>query len=208
MENEPKKMNPFKKFLANWKKIDKEQKTLMVIIIFVVLFIVSMPVLYKGWVNIRDHGFHFGSKKPTQTKDPNAGKTLTMTCTQSVTNDEYKTEIKSLIYYVDNELKKEDYSVSMTALNDIAKEELPLRKSLYEETEAVYNSLKGFKSKSNVTKDVFSYNLVTDYTAIDEEELAKIQNSELNSINVNLKLNQEISSVKSYYEDLGFECKK
>lgn len=209
MENQPNKRNPIKSFIAKWKKIDKEQKTLMVIIIFVVAFISLMPTLYKSWVNFRDHGFRFGSSdKQNQAKDPNAGKTLTMTCTQVVENEEYKTEIKTLIYYVDNELKKEDYSMSMTAINDIAKEELPIRKSIFEETETAYQALKGFKVKSNVTENVFSYNLITDYAAIDEEELEKAENSELNSVIVNLKYNQQIDSVQSYYEDLGFECKK
>ncbi|MCI9233349.1 MAG: hypothetical protein HFH08_01980 [Bacilli bacterium] len=214
MEKKVKKDNPIKNIINSWKKIDGEKRTLIIIIVFVLAFIFLMPNLYKGWVNLRDHGFNFGSKdknvnKPNQeTKDPNAGKTLTMTCSQTMQDNEYKTEIKTLIYYVDNQLKKENYTITMTALNDVAREELPVRKSLYDITESTYHSLDGFTVKSNLTGDVFTYNLITDYAAVNMDAVNKEDDNEENQITVDLKYNQKINSVQSYYEKLGLKCTK
>ncbi len=210
-----KKGNPVKTIINSWRKIDSEKRTLIIIIIFVFAFVSLMPNLYKGWVNFRDHGFRFGSKtnqeekKPNgETKDPNAGKTLTMTCTQTVQDNEYKTEIKTVIYYVDNQLKKEDYKMTMTALSDIAKEELPIRKSLYDITEKTYQSLNGFNVKSDLTDTIFTYNLVTDYAKVDMEAVNKDEDQEEGQVFVDLEYNQNINSVKSYYENLGLKCTK
>jgi len=214
MEKKVKKDNPIKNIINSWKKIDGEKRTLIIIIVFVLAFIFLMPNLYKGWVNFRDHGFHFGSKtdgkekNPNGTeKDPNAGKTLTMTCMQTVQDKEYKTEIKTVIYYVDNELKKENYTMTMTALSDIAKEELPVRKSLYDLEEQTYQSLEGFTVKSSLNNSVFNYNLTTDYAKIDLDAINKLNEKE-EQITINLKYNQNINSVKSYYENLGLKCTK
>lgn len=214
MEKKAKKENPIKTIINGWKRIDSEKRTLIIIIVFVLLFIFLMPNLYKGWVNFRDHGFHFGSKTSNENKnqngeakDLNAGKTLTMTCTQTVQDKEYKTEIKTLIYYVDNELKTENYTMTMTALSDIAKEELPVRKSLYDLEEQTYQSLNGFKVTSSLNDAVFHYNLVTDYAKIDMDEINKLNEKE-EQIAINLKYNQNIDSVKSYYENLGLKCTK
>ncbi len=208
-----KKESPIKNMISSWKKIDSEKRILIMIIVFVFAFIFLMPNLYKGWVNFRDHGFHFGSKttngvkNPNGTKDPTAGKTLTMTCAQTVQDDEYKTEIKTIIYYVDSQLKKEDYTLIMTALNDIAREELAVRKSLYDVTEQAYQKLKGFKVKSDLTKDAFTYNLITDYAAVDMNQVNK-ETNDTEQISVDLQYNQNIDRVKSYYENLGFKCTK
>lgn len=214
MEKKVKKDNPIKNIINSWKKIDGEKRTLIIIILFVLAFIFLMPNLYKGWVNFRDHGFHFSSKtdgkekNPNGTgKDPNAGKTLTMTCMQTVQDKEYKTEIKTVIYYVDNELKKENYTMTMTALSDIAKEELPVRKSLYDLEEQTYQSLEGFTVKSSLNNSVFNYNLTTDYAKIDLDAINKLNEKE-EQITINLKYNQNINSVKSYYENLGLKCTK
>lgn len=214
MEKKEKKANPINTIISGWKKMDSEKRTLIIIIVFVLAFIFLMPNLYKGWVNFRDHGFHFGSKTDSKEKnpngtekDPNAGKTLTMTCTQSVQDKEYKTEIKTTIYYVDNQLKKENYTMTMTALSDIAKDELPVRKSLYDLEEQTYQSLEGFTVTSSLDNSVFNYNLVTDYAKIDLDAINKLNENE-EQIAINLKYNQNIDSVKSYYENLGLKCTK
>ncbi len=214
MEKKVKKENPMKSIINGWKKIDAEKRTLIIIIVFVFTFIFLMPNLYKGWVNFRDHGFSFGFKTNNkennsngETKDPNAGKTLTMTCTQSVQDNEYRTEIKTIIYYVDKQLKKEDYTMTMKALSDTAKEELPVRKSLYDLEEQNYQSLNGFTVKSNLNDSIFTYNLVTEYAKIDMDAINKLNEQE-EQIAINLKYNQNIDSVKSYYENLGLKCTK
>ncbi len=214
MEKKAKKENPISTIINNWKKIDSEKRTLIIIIVFVLAFIFLMPNLYKGWVNFRDHGFRFGSKTNNteknpngETKDPNAGKTLTMTCMQTVQDKEYKTEIKTIIYYVDSQLKKSDYTMIMTALSDIAKEELPVRKSLYDLEEQNYQSLAGFTVKSSLNGTVFNYNLVTDYAKIDLDAINQMNEQE-ELIAIDLKYNQNIDSVKSYYENLGLKCTK
>ena len=97
--------------------------------------------------------------------------------------------------------------MTMKALSDTAKEELPVRKSLYDLEEQNYQSLNGFTVKSNLNDSIFTYNLVTEYAKIDMDAINKLNEQE-EQIAINLKYNQNIDSVKSYYENLGLKCTK
>lgn len=207
--------NPLAPFVNWWKKMDSEKRVLLIIVVIVFAFIMFMPKIYKGWVSFRDNGFHFGSSsnnnstntnKPTTT-DPNAGKTLTMTCSQTVEDADYKTTVQTIISYVDSQLKSENYTLKMEAISDIGKSELSIRKALYDVTEATYQQYKGFTVKSDLTDDIFTFNLVTNYAQIDRDAIeANLENE--GSISVDLEYNQNIDSVKSYYESIGLTCKK
>lgn len=217
MNQKPKKVkqNPIQPLVDWWKKIDSEKRVLMIIIVIVFVFIMSMPKIYKGWVNFRDNGFHFGSnessnneQEPKPEKDPNAGKTLYMTCTQSIKDSDYETTIKTVLTYVDNQLKAENYTMTMTAVSDIGKTELPVRKALYDVTEQSYLQYKGFTVKSVLEDQVFTFNVVTNYAQIDRDTINKNAEYGNGAVTVDLMYNQNIDSVKSYYEDKGLTCKK
>ncbi len=213
MKQKKEKKSVLKSMMESWKKMDSERKTVIVIVAVVLLFMVCMPYLYKGWVNFRDNGFHFGSDKGGSTvkkepKDPNAGKTLTMTCSQSLKDNDYTTSIKTVITYVDKQLKKEDYTLTMKAISDIGKEELPIRKELYTESEEIYKKYKGFSVKSNLNNDTFSFNVVTNYADVDRDAINAESETGVSSVFVDLEFNQSIDSVKSYYEGMGLTCRK
>ena len=55
---------------------------------------------------------------------------------------------------------------------------------------------------------MFTYNLITDYAAVNMDAVNKEDDNEENQITVDLKYNQKINSVQSYYEKLGLKCTK
>lgn len=213
MKQKNEKKSILKSMMESWKKMDSEKRVVIIIVVVLLIFMIFMPYFYKGWVNFRDNGFHFGSSTKSnvtnkEQKDPNAGKTLTMTCTQSLKDDDYNTSIKTVITYVDKQLKKEDYTLTMKAISDIGKEELPIRKELYAESEEDYKKYKGFSVKSNFNNDTFSFNVVTNYADVDRESIRKDSETGDSNIFVDLQFNQNIDSVKSYYEGMGLTCRK
>lgn len=203
--------NPLNGIIQSWKKIDSEKRLFIIIIVLIFAFIAFMPEIYKGWVNFRDHGFHFGSK-PTQTQKPETPskpseeKTLTMTCTQSITSTDYKTDAKVLVTHVDNKLKSENYELTMTAFNEAGKEELPVRKALYDLIVPTYQSITGFQVTSELNENTFIYHLITDYAKVDYDAVNKTTGD--GRIFVEFEFNQNMNSVKSYYQNLGFTCKE
>ena len=200
-----KKNDPFKGIIEKWKKIDSEKRLFIIIVAILLAFIMFMPNIYKSWVSFRDRGFRFWNHSSS---NKNKGKTLTMTCTQSVEDSDYKTEINTIIYYIDDKLKKEDRTTIITALSDYGKEDLPIRKSLYDTTEKSYKKYDGFNVKSELKNNRFSFHVITDYTKIDRETINKNGEEGNREIVVDLQLDQNIESVKSYYENLGLTCKK
>ncbi len=207
------KTNPLQSVMTSWKKIDSEKRVFIIIIVILFAFVFLMPNVYRGWVSFRDNGFRFSNNKKTTTntgtqKDPNKGKTLTMTCTQSVKDSRYETNIKSEIYYVDSELKRENYTVTLKAVSDEAKAELATRKSLYDGTVEFYQGYDGFDAKVEVKDNLLTYKLATDYAKIDRDKInSEYENSDSGQ-SVALRYNQDIDSVKSYYENLGLICRK
>lgn len=207
------KTNPIGSVMASWKKMDSEKRVFIIIIVILFAFVFLMPNVYRGWVSFRDNGFKFGNHKQTTTntgtkKDPNKGKTLTMTCTQSVKDSRYETNIKSEIFYVDNELKRENYTVTLKAVSDDAKKDLPERKSLYDGTVAFYQGYEGFGAKVDVKDNLLTYKLTTDYAKIDRDKINSEYEKSDSGQSIALKYNQDIDSVKSYYENLGLICRK
>ncbi len=213
MKQKNEKKSILKSMMESWKKMDSEKRVVITIVAVLLIFMIFMPYFYKGWVNFRDNGFHFGSNTKPNTvdkeqKDPNAGKTLTMTCTQSLKDNDYNTTIKTVITYIDKQLKKEDYTLTMKAISEVGKEELPVRKELYTESEENYKKYKGFSVKSSLDNDTFSYNITTNYADVDYDTIQKDSEDGNSNVFVDLKFNQNIDSVKSYYEGMGFICRK
>lgn len=198
-----KRNDPFKGIMEKWKKMDSEKRLFIIIVVILLAFIMFMPNIYKSWVSFRDHGFRLWNSS-----NKNKGKMLTMNCTQSVEDSDYKTEINMIIYYVDDKLKKEDRTTVITAISDYGKEDLPVRKTLYDTTEKSYKKYEGFNVKSELKNNRFSFHVTTDYTKIDRETINKNGEEGNGEITVDLQLDQSIESVKSYYENLGLICKK
>lgn len=206
--------NPIQSIITSWKKMDSEKRIFIIIVAILLVFVFQMPNIYHGWVNFRDNGFKFSSKKETSgtntgpKKDPNAGKTLTMTCMQSVQDQKYNTRVKTEIDYVDSQLKKENYQVTLESLNDIGKEELIERQSLYQGMADFLNQYDGMSGKVEVKDNVLSYQLTTDYIKINRGQINSDAEASDNGTTIALKANQDIDEVKSYYENLGLTCRK
>lgn len=200
MKQEPKKekKDPIKQIIESWKKIDSEQRVFIIIIAVVALFLFFMPTLYKGWVKLRDHSFdlfHHSSNKM-----------LSMTCSQFAKDNNYETSIETVIYYLNDELKKENYKLTMKAISENGKKEIKDRKELYDITEQAYKKYAGFTAKTSLKNNTLTFSLATDYSKIQLDKINK--ENEESDITVDLEFNQDIDQVKSYYENLGLNCKK
>ena len=60
MKQKNEKKSILKSMMESWKKMDSEKRVVITIVVVLLIFMIFMPYFYKGWVNFRDNGFHFG----------------------------------------------------------------------------------------------------------------------------------------------------
>ena len=203
MENgqpQNKKKNPIKILFEKCKNFYSSRRFFIVVFILVIILVVSLPTIYKGLSNARNYIVNLFNSKSSYDK---------MICTQSVENNDYKTDLNVILFYDVNGLKKEDYTLTMKAISENGKNNLKERKNLYDELEQSYKKYEGFETKVRLRKDTFSFHLVTDHQIIDHDKINEEGSNETGEgVTVKLKLNQNIDSAVSYYESLGLTCKK
>lgn len=199
-KNKKAKNDIIKSMIQSWKKMNSEKRLILIIILLVVLLVFFLPKIYTGWVNFRDNGFHFGSNSNRKDQE-----NKTLTCSFQMKEEDYETNIQNISYYINDQLKKEEYTITLKSFSDTGKEELKSRKSLYEGMANSYKPYEGFTTNVTLKKDILTYRLESDYTKIDLEKINT--DAENDGIALELELDQDMDSVKVYYESLGFTCK-
>lgn len=199
MENNEKK-NPIKKIIEKWKNMDSTKRFFIIVLVIVVIVLISLPKIYKGLEKTSHYIANLFHSKTSYDK---------VTCTQSVENTDYKTDLNIILYYDVNGLKKEDYTLSMKAISENGKNDLKNRQELYQELEKNYKRYEGFDTRIRLRRDTLTFNLVTNHEVIDHDKINEEGESETgDGVTVKLKLNQNIDSAANYYTSLGLTCRK
>lgn len=213
MKNNSKKTmkNPFQSLIDSWKKIDSEKRIFIIIIVTIFVFINIMPDLYKGWVSFRDNGYRFGEASETtgnnSDKDEEKNKIYTMVCTQSLNEKNYSIDIKTVVTYANNQLKSENHTVQLEAINDLGKKEVKDRKIMYDDLKKAYDTDSAFKANVKLKNNVLTFNVVTDYSKVDYEKYNNEEVENASPLSVEFKYNENIKTVKSYYQNSGMTCR-